>query len=233
MKPQPVHRLSRLGKPLIFIASLLPLVWLCWLAWQDRLGVNPVEMLSHQTGGSLSAADPGGDAAAAADRLEWADQIPANAGAIRLFLRLPALRCLFDFRPVFRLGRHRRRRGQTAVHHGRVRRLAVADPAGGHLHQRDDQAAGTQLAAIAPAGDCTGWFISSARSACCTIYGWSRPISPNRCSTVGFWVCCWDTACGGGTLTRPRSSVPLAEIRAATVCPGGPARPHNFPDRPA
>lgn len=32
------------------MASLLPLAWLCWLAWQDRLGANPVETLSHRTG---------------------------------------------------------------------------------------------------------------------------------------------------------------------------------------
>ena len=38
------------GKPLVFCVSLLPLVWLCWLAWQDRLGTNPVETLSHRTG---------------------------------------------------------------------------------------------------------------------------------------------------------------------------------------
>ncbi|MEZ5602434.1 MAG: protein-methionine-sulfoxide reductase heme-binding subunit MsrQ [Candidatus Competibacteraceae bacterium] len=38
------------GKPLVFCVSLLPLVWLFWLAWQDRLGANPVETLSHRTG---------------------------------------------------------------------------------------------------------------------------------------------------------------------------------------
>ncbi len=38
------------GKPLVFCVSLLPLVWLCWLAWQGRLGANPVETLSHRTG---------------------------------------------------------------------------------------------------------------------------------------------------------------------------------------
>ena len=38
------------GKPLVFCVSLLPLAWLCWLAWQDELGANPVETLSHHTG---------------------------------------------------------------------------------------------------------------------------------------------------------------------------------------
>lgn len=38
------------GKPLVFCVSLLPLAWLCWLAWHDRLGANPVETLSHRTG---------------------------------------------------------------------------------------------------------------------------------------------------------------------------------------
>ena len=38
------------GKPLVFCVSLLPLAWLYWLAWQDQLGANPVETLSHRTG---------------------------------------------------------------------------------------------------------------------------------------------------------------------------------------
>ena len=50
MTHRPTHRFSFIGKPLIFLASLLPLAWLCWLAWQDRLGANPVETLSHRTG---------------------------------------------------------------------------------------------------------------------------------------------------------------------------------------
>ena len=44
--------ISRLGKPLVFAASLLPLIWLVWLGWQDQLGANPVETLSHRTGDS-------------------------------------------------------------------------------------------------------------------------------------------------------------------------------------
>lgn len=35
---------------LIFVVSLLPLAWMVWLGWQDQLGVNPVETLSHRTG---------------------------------------------------------------------------------------------------------------------------------------------------------------------------------------
>lgn len=35
---------------LIFGVSLLPLAWMVWLGWQDQLGVNPVETLSHRTG---------------------------------------------------------------------------------------------------------------------------------------------------------------------------------------
>ena len=46
-----LHRLiPLLGKPLVFIASLLPLAWLGWRAWQDQLGANPIETLSHSTG---------------------------------------------------------------------------------------------------------------------------------------------------------------------------------------
>ena len=34
----------------MFSASLLPLIWLCWVGWQGQLGANPVETLSHRTG---------------------------------------------------------------------------------------------------------------------------------------------------------------------------------------
>ena len=50
MPPRPHRFISRLGKPLVFAASLLPLIWLGWLGWQDQLGANPVETLSHRTG---------------------------------------------------------------------------------------------------------------------------------------------------------------------------------------
>jgi len=50
MTPQLARWLQRIGKLLVFSASLLPLVWLFWLAWSDQLGANPVEMLSHRTG---------------------------------------------------------------------------------------------------------------------------------------------------------------------------------------
>ena len=49
MTPRPARWLG-IAKPLVFCVSLLPLAWLCWLAWQDRLGANPVETLSHRTG---------------------------------------------------------------------------------------------------------------------------------------------------------------------------------------
>lgn len=50
MTPQQHRLLARLGKPFVFTVSLLPLIQLCWSAWQDRLGTNPVETLSHFTG---------------------------------------------------------------------------------------------------------------------------------------------------------------------------------------
>ncbi len=50
MTPQFARLLQRIGKPLVFSVSLLPLVWLFWLAWSDQLGANPVETLSHRTG---------------------------------------------------------------------------------------------------------------------------------------------------------------------------------------
>ncbi len=40
----------KLIKPLAFVACLLPATWLAWGAVQDRLGANPVEAITHETG---------------------------------------------------------------------------------------------------------------------------------------------------------------------------------------
>ena len=45
-----IRLLHRVDKPLVFSISLIPLLWLCWLAWNQQLGTNPVEALSHRTG---------------------------------------------------------------------------------------------------------------------------------------------------------------------------------------
>ncbi len=50
MTLRPHRPIPFLGKPLVFAASLLPLAWVVWLGWQDQLGANPVETLSHHTG---------------------------------------------------------------------------------------------------------------------------------------------------------------------------------------
>lgn len=50
MTSQQTRMIAQLSKPLVFIISLLPLVWLCGLAWQNQLGVNPVETITHHTG---------------------------------------------------------------------------------------------------------------------------------------------------------------------------------------
>ncbi|HRY15345.1 MAG TPA: protein-methionine-sulfoxide reductase heme-binding subunit MsrQ [Candidatus Competibacteraceae bacterium] len=50
MTPKKNRLLQRIGKPLVFSISLLPLTWLFWLAWSDQLGANPVETLTHRTG---------------------------------------------------------------------------------------------------------------------------------------------------------------------------------------
>lgn len=50
MTPQIARWFSCSVKPLVFVASLVPLAWLLWLAWQGQLGTNPVETLSHRTG---------------------------------------------------------------------------------------------------------------------------------------------------------------------------------------
>ncbi len=45
-----IRLLHRVDKPLVFSISLIPLLWLGWLAWNQQLGTNPVEALSHRTG---------------------------------------------------------------------------------------------------------------------------------------------------------------------------------------
>ncbi|MER2528538.1 MAG: protein-methionine-sulfoxide reductase heme-binding subunit MsrQ [Candidatus Competibacter denitrificans] len=50
MAPPQAHPFSFIAKALIFSVSLLPLAWLGWRVWQDALGSNPVETLSHFTG---------------------------------------------------------------------------------------------------------------------------------------------------------------------------------------
>lgn len=42
--------LHPVAKPLVFVASLLPLAWLLAGAFADRLGANPAEYLIRATG---------------------------------------------------------------------------------------------------------------------------------------------------------------------------------------
>ena len=46
--PEPYF--SRLFKPFIFALALMPLVSLGLAAWQDKLGANPIEVITHSTG---------------------------------------------------------------------------------------------------------------------------------------------------------------------------------------
>jgi len=43
-------RASRLIKPLVFVAALGPLAYLLLVAWQGRLGANPIETITRSTG---------------------------------------------------------------------------------------------------------------------------------------------------------------------------------------
>ena len=42
--------IDRVGKPLVFIVSLIPFGGLLWMGFQGDLGANPVETITHQTG---------------------------------------------------------------------------------------------------------------------------------------------------------------------------------------
>ena len=43
-------RMRWIGKPLVFVAALLPFGWLIWLGWSDQLGANPIETITRYTG---------------------------------------------------------------------------------------------------------------------------------------------------------------------------------------
>jgi hypothetical protein len=101
---------------------------------------------------ALPAADAGGDAVAAAEWLELAAEVPADAGPVCVFLCVPAPWRVPDLRPILRSSGHSRRHRQAPLHHGRLRRFPAANPVGRDVHQRHDQTAGPQLAALAPAG---------------------------------------------------------------------------------
>jgi sulfoxide reductase heme-binding subunit YedZ len=40
----------RWAKPPLFLLCLAPLGWLLWRAWQQDLGANPIELITHSTG---------------------------------------------------------------------------------------------------------------------------------------------------------------------------------------
>lgn len=48
-KPQQMMSITRM-KLITFVVCLLPLAWLCFLAWQDDLGANPIEYITRETG---------------------------------------------------------------------------------------------------------------------------------------------------------------------------------------
>ena len=44
------RQISFIIKPAVFALGLLPFVWLLWGAFNDALGTNPVETMTHETG---------------------------------------------------------------------------------------------------------------------------------------------------------------------------------------
>ena len=91
------------GKPWSSASACCRWFGLCWLAWQDRLGANPVETLSHRTGDwSLRfllltlAVTP-------LRRLSgwnWLLKFRRMLACLR-FLCVPASWCVPDLRPIF------------------------------------------------------------------------------------------------------------------------------------
>jgi len=46
----PPRRVLLALRILVFLAGLLPLAWLGWASWQEALGANPIEAITHATG---------------------------------------------------------------------------------------------------------------------------------------------------------------------------------------
>lgn len=46
--PEPFF--TKVFKPSIFVLALAPLALLCWNAWRNNLGANPIETITHSTG---------------------------------------------------------------------------------------------------------------------------------------------------------------------------------------
>src|SRR5690606_25032182 len=78
--------------------------------------------------------------------------VPAHAGPVRVRLRQPAPGRVPRARPAWLLDAVVRRDRQAPLHHRRIRRLAAAGAAGGHLHPWLDAPARAQLGTPAPAG---------------------------------------------------------------------------------
>src|SRR3569833_1192666 len=47
----PTQWMSRVIKPAVFAACLVPLAWLLWDGFHHHLGANPIEKITHRTGG--------------------------------------------------------------------------------------------------------------------------------------------------------------------------------------
>lgn len=47
----PTQWMSRVIKPAVFVACLVPLAWLLWDGFHHHLGANPIEKITHRTGG--------------------------------------------------------------------------------------------------------------------------------------------------------------------------------------
>ena len=103
----------------------------------------------RRMGAVLPVHHAGGHAAAAPDGLELAGEVAAHGRPVYLLLCIRALHRLPVVRPFLRRRGDAGRRGETAVHPGRLHRLRVVDPPGGDVDQCNDQAPGRQALAVA------------------------------------------------------------------------------------
>ena len=111
---------SRVVKPFVFVACLLPLAWLVWGVWQDALGANPIEKLTRSLGEwSLRFLLLTLLVTTLRRALNWAQvlRLRRMLGLYAFFLCGFALAELFVVGSVLRLGGNRARFIQTPFHY--------------------------------------------------------------------------------------------------------------------
>jgi len=152
LKPRQVGIL----KGVLFVLALLPFVRLIAFGFLERLGANPIEFITRNTGDWTLYFLCITLAVTPLRRLtgwNWLIRLRRMLGLFFVLLRGAALHDVLLVRPFLRHRGNVARRHQAAVHHGRLHRLRATDPAGRYQHQRHGAPARRQTLAVAAPAD--------------------------------------------------------------------------------